>query len=85
MKRRPKPIRVKIRRALWTIIFEKPPGTQDLYGRCFHNQKTIYARPDKELRGTILHEIVHAAIPWASEEEVCDLERAISVTLEKLP
>ena len=85
MRRRPKPIKVKIRRALWTIIFEKPPGTQDLYGRCFHRQKTIYARVDSELKGTVIHELVHAALPWASEEEVCDLERAISVTLEKLP
>ena len=85
MRRRPKPIRVKIRRALWTIIFEKPPGTQNLCGRCFHRQRTIYARPDKDLKGTVLHELIHAAMPWEDEWEVCDLEQAISATLEKLP
>ena len=80
-----KPLRLKIRNALWTIKFEKPPGNQDLYGRCFHAQRTIYARVDNELKSTIVHELLHAAIPWASEAEVCDAERVISQALEQLP
>lgn len=85
MRHTPKPLRLKIRRALWTIRFEKPPGNQDLYGRCFHKQRTIYARVDSETKATLVHELLHAAIPWASEAEVCDAERAISEALAKLP
>jgi len=84
MRRKPKPLRVKIRHALWTIRFEKPPGNQDLHGRCFHNQRTIYVRVDKEYKGTVIHEMLHAAFPWASESEVCDAERAISEILTKI-
>jgi hypothetical protein len=84
MRWKPKPLRVKIRRALWTIKFEKPPGNQDLHGRCFHNQRTIYVRVDNYYKESLIHETVHAAIPWASEAEVCDAERAISEILAKI-
>jgi hypothetical protein len=85
MRRRPKPIKVKIRRALWTIIFEKPPHSKGLQGRCFHNQRTIYVKLDADTRGSLLHEIAHAAIPYATEEEVCDLERATMAVLNQIP
>jgi hypothetical protein len=84
MRWKPKPLRVKIRRALWTIKFEKPPGNQDLHGRCFHNQRTIYVRPDECIVGTSIHEIGHAVMPWASEEEINELESVISTILQRL-
>lgn len=83
--RNPKPLRVKIRNALWTIKFEKPPGTQNLLGRCFQNQRTIYVKPDEHLRGTCIHEMLHAGFPWATEREVSDTEAAISAVIDKLP
>jgi len=83
--RKLKPLRVKIRNALWIIKFEKPPGTQNLLGRCFQNQRTIYAKPDEQLRGTCIHELLHAGLPWATEREVCDVETAISEVIDKLP
>lgn len=82
MRRKLKPLRIKIRRALWTVKFQKPPGNQDLHGRCFQIQRTIFVLPDKEIRGTLIHELLHAAIPWASESEVCDAERAISEAID---
>jgi hypothetical protein len=79
-----KSLRLKIRNALWTIRFEKPPGNQDLYGRCFHKQRTIYIRPDECIVGTAIHEIGHAVIPWASESEIIELESVISIILQEL-
>lgn len=64
------PQRITIDGQVWTVVRRSIPGH---YGLCDYDTRTISLTP--RMRGrtdldTTIHEILHAQMPWASEEAV---------------
>lgn len=78
----PQTAKIKIRGRVWTIIFRPVPCEPTLFGICDYDTKTIRVHPDKDPRGTLIHEVLHACLPDLSETAVDETERAITKALE---
>jgi hypothetical protein len=79
---RPQTAKIKIRGRVWTVIFRPVPCEPTLFGICDYDSKTIRVHPDKEPRGTLIHEVIHACLPDLTETAVDETERAITKALE---
>ncbi len=62
-------------------------STEQIYGYCDENDREIHIRPDQvssEMVDTILHEVLHAALPNLSEAEVTETAAAQTRLLLRL-
>jgi hypothetical protein len=85
MKKTPlfKNFRVNIRGKRWTVLRKAPPGAKTALGLCVKADQTIYIRPGAEMPGTIIHEVLHAALWDLDEDAVSETEAAIMECLKK--
>jgi len=82
-----KPVRLRIRGALWTIRFASPQEMGTDWGRCWEkptNARLIEIRRslrERDMCNTIIHECLHACVPDLKEstvdEAACVAARAL--------
>lgn len=61
-----------------------PDETETMYGLCDYVQRVIWLRrnqTDAELLDTLIHEVLHAAVPHLGEREVSNAARTIAKAL----
>jgi hypothetical protein len=75
---------LKIRGKRWKIRFAPVPNDPTLYGLCDYDTRTIWVHPNKEPKGTLIHEVLHACHVDMTELAVDETERAITKALELL-
>jgi len=74
--------RIRIRGVWWTIRRERPPRRERLDGLCDYATRTIYVNPVAvDQRATLLHEVLHAALPDLTEMAVEQTEKALETAL----
>jgi hypothetical protein len=74
--------RIRIRGAWWTVRYQRPPVKERLDGMCHYATRTIYVNPAAmNQRSTLVHEVLHAALPDLCEDAVEGAEDAIETAL----
>lgn len=80
--------KLKVNGKAWVIkAFDglTPPGeTETMYGLCDYVQRVIWIRrnqTDAELLDTLIHEVLHAAVPHLGERDVAGAARTIARAL----
>ncbi len=74
----------KIRDEYWTVNFGDP-GRGNL-GVCLHDKKQIIIKPNRplvEMFSTIIHEALHAAHPYLTEDEILTGEQTAMNALKR--
>lgn len=66
----------------WTVKFERP--TKREIGKCYYSRKLIKVDPIEGSNSTLIHEILHAAFPSATEPRILEAEAAISTAMQTL-
>lgn len=66
----------------WKVVFERP--SKRAIGRCYYRQQIIKVDPLEGSNSTLIHEILHAAFPEATEQQVLEAEAAISQAMQTL-
>lgn len=66
----------------WKVVFERP--SKRTIGRCYYRQRVIKVDPLEGSNSTLIHEILHAAFPKATEQQVLEAESAISMAMQTL-
>lgn len=66
----------------WTVKFERPNKRE--IGKCYYSKRLIKVDPLEGSNSTLTHEILHAAFPEASEQQVLEAEAAISTAMQTL-
>ncbi len=85
MKRPEMPVTVQVGVHRYSIV--RPAGLPDM-GKCKFDQLTIYVRPRLKLtiaQGTLLHEILHACHPKATEDCIEALEENLLFVIQNNP
>jgi hypothetical protein len=77
-----KPKRVSIRGERWTI-HPTPPPDEKARGLCVFKTGRIYFTPNADAASTLIHEVLHAALPDLDEDAVLGTEQAIARALRK--
>ena len=80
--------KITINRKRWSVrMFDGlvPPGeTETMFGLCDYTNRVIWIRrnqTDAELLDTLIHEVLHAAVPHLGEREVAGAARTIAKAL----
>ncbi len=69
-----------IRGELWTIVLSTKKRKN--LGLCDYEKKIIYLkRGQRDMRDTLIHEVIHACLPDLSEDSVFESARAIDLAL----
>ena len=90
MAARAKTARVKIRGQTWRIVVKKLPPRRvgkdylSMHGECEYETRTIYLNPDFNPHRTLLHEVLHAALPDLEELTILQVEEALADGLAAL-
>jgi hypothetical protein len=80
---------IRIRGRWWVIKRAAPPkkgeakGVGRTDGLCDYETRTIYVNPrSEEQRATLLHEVLHAALPDLDEDAIRETEEALENALQ---
>lgn len=76
--------KLKIRGKQWKVIFKPVPCEPSLFGICDYDTRTIHVHPKMEVKGTLIHEVLHACLPDLSEDAVSQTEQALTAALNIL-
>lgn len=79
---------IRIRRKYWRVRWDKDePKEEKAHGLCYKSEREIVIDPQERpqcLLNTIIHEILHAIIPSASEARVEFIANALSAALWRI-
>ena len=90
MPARAKTARVKIRGQHWRIVVKNLPPRRvgkdwlSMHGECEYATRTIYLNPDFNPHRTLLHEVLHAALPDLEELTILQVEEALADAIAAL-
>lgn len=76
--------KLKIRGRTWTLKLQAPPRRPSDFGMCDYETRTLYVHPEREPEATLIHEVLHAALPDLTEDAVVELETALTGALATL-
>lgn len=78
--------RVRIRNQWWRLVYGRAPRAK-VHGLCDYEDRTLYVTRRGVPQATAIHEALHAALPYLTEEEIIAGEEAVVnalCTLERL-
>lgn len=81
-------IHVVLQEEQWEIRFTRENLGVDTWAICLHPERVIIIDPDikgLELITTVLHELIHAAVPDLNEDATLRLESVFAQILQKGP
>ncbi len=76
--------KLKIRGKTWTLKLQAPPRRPLDIGMCDYDTRTLYVHPERETEATLIHEVLHAALPDLTEDAITEVEAALTGALATL-